>query len=275
VTTILSLDLETVGDADAGRRVFGLEGSDAEVRAAMRAKRLEDTDGRSDFHKPGFWQVAAVGLVRINVETMQVHATADAGTSERSLIALADLWIEKPPRPTLVTWNGNSFDLSVLRYRALLRGLPLRGLYGPPNQRRFDSFLYRYGDAHVDLMDELAGHGASKALSLMECGRLCGLPVKTAADGSRVEELYEAGEWPQMKDYVLEDSLDTVLLFLRFEVSRGRISRTQFEGLVAAVGIACPPGNLLVRQACERWARIQAPAPVTPQPEFALSGGVS
>ena len=60
------------------------------------------------------WEVAAVGAPNIGER------------SEREIISalvnrIADL------SPQLVTFNGASFDLPVLRYRAMVCGSPLRG----------------------------------------------------------------------------------------------------------------------------------------------------
>src|SRR6185312_8882417 len=67
--------------------------------------------------------------------------------SEKELIAafvdrIAEL------KPQLVTFNGSSFDLSVLRYRAMVNGVSAPGLA---------SRLYfnRYTEDHVDLCDVL------------------------------------------------------------------------------------------------------------------------
>jgi predicted PolB exonuclease-like 3'-5' exonuclease len=48
-----------------------------------------------------------------------------------------------------VTFNGNSFDLPVLRYRAMIHGVPAPGLAAR-------SYFYRYTEDAVDLCDILS-----------------------------------------------------------------------------------------------------------------------
>jgi 3'-5' exonuclease len=48
-----------------------------------------------------------------------------------------------------VTFNGNSFDLPVLRYRAMIHGVPAPGLAARP-------YFYRYTEDAVDLCDILS-----------------------------------------------------------------------------------------------------------------------
>lgn len=256
---LLALDLECVADADAGRRVFGLTGSDADIRSAMRAKRLEDTEGRSDFVKPAFWQIVAVGMVGLDTTSGAARMHSEAGTTETLALTLVNRWLAKQPR--LVTWSGNGFDLAVLRYRAMLHGVSLDGLYGPAGQKSFDSYLYRYGESHIDLMDVLTGYGASTSLKLAEAARLLGLPAKTVTDGSGVEELVEAQDWPSLKTYVLEDALITALLYLRWELTRGRLVQGQFNAALDSFLEAVGPDQFAVRVAIDAWRFGSVPVP--------------
>jgi hypothetical protein len=49
-------------------------------------------------------------------------------------------------RPQLVTFNGNSFDLPVLRYRAMVHGVSAPGLSARP-------YFHRYSEDAIDLCD--------------------------------------------------------------------------------------------------------------------------
>ena len=58
-------------------------------------------------------------------------------------------------KPRLVTYNGRSFDLPVLRYRAMLHGVSAPWLY--QSGGRYNSYLYWYDTKwHCDLMDVLS-----------------------------------------------------------------------------------------------------------------------
>jgi 3'-5' exonuclease len=61
--------------------------------------------------------------------------------------------------PQLVTFNGNSFDLPVLRYRAMVHGVSAPGLSTRP-------YFHRYSEDAIDLCDALS--------SFSPGGKACG-----------------------------------------------------------------------------------------------------
>lgn len=230
---ILALDLETVPDAELGRRMWGLDGDDATVARAMIAHRREETDGRTDFLKPHMHRVVAVGVVWISLRPLRVRLSGHAGMDEEGMLAELLGWIGAMGRPQLVSWNGSSFDLPVLRYRALRHGLDTSVLHGQADERQWESYWYRYGERHVDIMDVLAGYGASTRLSLEEGAGLVGLPGKTVAEGSEVLDLFFAGDRATLATYVQHDAFTTALIFLRWQWSRGRIRGQIFDAVLA------------------------------------------
>jgi predicted PolB exonuclease-like 3'-5' exonuclease len=217
MTVVLAFDFETAPDTDAGRRLHGLTGSDADV---------------------------ALG------PSPEASLRSWAGDDERDLLARFLDRLRR--RPQLVSWNGSGFDLPVIRYRALLHGLAAGSLYGPAEQRQWESYAYRYGEAHVDLMDVLAGFGASPSQGLDEMARLAGLPGKTVASGDEVATLVFAGHWSRIERYVGLDAAQTLLLFLRWQAGRGRIgAATYVEALKALrAGLSHDP---TMDRAIEAW----------------------
>ena len=251
MTFVLAFDLETTPDPQAGRTVWGLQGDDQAVAEAMLVRREQETNGRTSFLKPAYHRVVAVGAVAIMLDpSIEVRITTCAGEAEPALLASFLGWIRT--RPQLVSGNGNGFDLPVIRYRALLHGLAAEALYGPENQRQWDAYAYRYGEAHVDLMDVLAGYGASSTHTLDEVARLAGLPGKTIATGDQVAGLAFAGDWNCIEAYVGSDAIQTALLFLRWELSRGRIARTAYLSVLAALQDKLADDSVL-EEAIERW----------------------
>jgi len=92
--------------------------------------------------------------------------------------------------PVLARFNCGSFDLPILRYRALAHGAPVPALFA--NSGR--DYRYRFGRDHIDLCDMLAGFGASARPSLGEMAALLGIPAKLGGmDGTQVEALARAG----------------------------------------------------------------------------------
>jgi 3'-5' exonuclease len=82
------------------------------------------------------WAVDAVGAPHVGERT------------EKQLItAFCDKIAELSPQ--LVTFNGNCFDLPVLRYRAMVHGVSAPGLSTRP-------YFHRYTEDAVDLCDALS-----------------------------------------------------------------------------------------------------------------------
>ena len=116
-------DLETVPDLEGFAAANGHDGkSDDEIRAAMGDKFPKHIYhsiiciGALVAHRENdHWRTAALGVPHIGER------------SEKELIAsfvarIAEL------TPQLVTFNGTSFDLPVLRYRAMVNGVAAPGL---------------------------------------------------------------------------------------------------------------------------------------------------
>lgn len=217
----LALDLEAVLDADLGRRAYGLTGTDREVRAALRARHREKTQGRSDFPPPLWWRVVAVGLATYDPETGGTKAAARASADESDLIRWALSALRSQPR--LLSFNGRGFDLPVLMHRAMAHALPAEALFGSRAAKQWDTYGYRFGGPHLDVMDRLTGYGAGGAAGLHELAVACGLPGKGAVTGADVEDLFEADAWDAIKCYVKDDVQQTLDLGLRLARVMGEL----------------------------------------------------
>jgi 3'-5' exonuclease len=90
--------------------------------------------------------------------------------------------------PRLVTFNGDSFDLPVLRYRAMVHGVSAPGLSARP-------YFHRYTDDAVDLCDVFSSFSPQGKATLHEISRVMGLPGKPKGfDGGEVEALLPRGQ---------------------------------------------------------------------------------
>lgn len=223
---LAAFDIESVPDADAGRRILALEGDDATVMEAMRCWRSEASDGRTDFLQPPLHRIVAVSVAWLDPETgvFKLGSFGQTCADETQQIEQFFDVLAKPKRaPRLITWNGNAFDLPVLRYRAMLHGIAAPFFYRTDGEWKYNNYHGRYHDMHVDLMDVLAGYGASDRLGLDLFARLQGLPGKTVTHGADVHLHVLAGEDEVVREYCELDALNTLLLYLVWQLHRGRL----------------------------------------------------
>jgi len=229
---VAAFDIETIPDVEAGRRLSGFEGSLQDVADRMQAQRLADTDGRTDFLKSPYHRIVTISVAWLDLEAgkFKLDSLGDDPLDEGALLAafFRILALGGGRRPVLVSWNGSGFDLPVMKYRALLHGIDASAYYGPPGQRAFEAYDYRFGEHHIDLMDALSGFGASDRMGLDAFQRLAGLPGKTVTEGHRVYQHIARGEWDVVTTYCELDALGTLLLYLLWQHSRRRLGAGGF-----------------------------------------------
>lgn len=137
-------------------------------------------------------------------------------------------------QPTLVSFNGRGYDLPLLELAAFRYGISVPTWFNV-DDRSFEQARNRYNvAAHLDLCDLLTNYGAmrlSGGLNLL--ANLIGKPGKVGIDGSKVQDMYDAGQAQQINDYCRCDVLDTYFVFLRTRVLLGKMKLDEEQRLVA------------------------------------------
>src|SRR5688500_9466765 len=227
---VFVFDIETVPDVELGRRVYGLHDlSDKQVGYVMQAKRREESG--SEFLSLEQQRVVAISVAMRQRDSFRVWSLGEPGAPEAELIQRFFDGIEKYT-PDLVSWNGGGFDLPVLHYRALRHGIvaPRYWEAGDEDQAfRYNNYLNRYHYRHLDLMDVLSSFQSRARISLQAAAMLLGLPGKLGMSGDKVWDAYLDGQIQTIRDYCETDVLNTFLVYLRFELMRGRLSRQEFD----------------------------------------------
>lgn len=224
-------DIETVPDVELGRRMLDRpDDDDATVAEAMLAKRREETGG-SDFLPFEMHRIVAISAALRTREQFNVWSLGEPDSSEAELVTRFFAGIDKF-RPTLVSWNGGGFDLPVLQYRALKHGVvaPRYWDTGDLDQSsRYSHYLGRYHWKHIDLMDVLALYQGRGRAKLEHVAMLLGLPGKLGMSGDQVWPQFRDGRIADIRAYCETDVFNTYLVFLRFELIRGRLSEPDYE----------------------------------------------
>lgn len=222
----LIFDIETVPDVELGRRLFGLQGlSDESVAKAMFAHRRQES-GR-DFLPLEQHRVVAIACALRSGEELRLWSLGTAASPEAELLERFFDGIEKYS-PDLVSWNGAGFDLPVLHYRALASGVQAARYWETGRNDgafRQNNYLSRFHWRHLDLMDVLSGFQMRGRASLADVALLLRLPGKLGFSGAQVWEQYLAGNALGVRRYCETDVLNTYLIYLRFELMRGQLSR--------------------------------------------------
>ncbi len=216
--SVIVWDLETVPDLGAAARMYGIDPGD---EAATREKL------GSGFPKHPLHRIACIGALVAKREEPGWRVTAIGAPHieerpEPELIASFVGRIDEL-RPQLVTFNGNGFDLPVLRYRAMINRVPAPGL-----QAR--GYFNRYSNDAIDLCDVLGSFGASGKMKLDELSRILGLAGKPdGIDGGKVDALVAAGKIDEVARYCETDIVNTYRLWLIYELFRGAITPAELH----------------------------------------------
>ena len=181
-SNVIVWDLETTPNLPAAARALGLsERPEDEIREELGEK----------FPKLPLHKIVCIGaLIASRVgEGWQVDALGAPHLGQRTEGDLIRDFVSRIEslRPQLVTFNGSSFDLPVLRYRAMINRIAASGLSARP-------YFHRHYDDAIDLCDVLGSFQSQARTKLDELAKVLDLDGKpTGIKGGNVEEMVAAG----------------------------------------------------------------------------------
>jgi predicted PolB exonuclease-like 3'-5' exonuclease len=238
VWPVLVFDIETIPDIDGLRLLnpAGLGLTDAQVHTAWLQER--QAKGQSDFLPLYLQRVLVISCVFRNSEGLRIHSFTDRdGASEGKVVQTFFNAIEKHA-PQLVSWNGSGFDLPVLHYRGLRHGVVADKYWDMGDDDRefkWNNYIARYHQRHLDLMDLLAMYTAKNNAPLDALAKLCGFPGKLGMDGSQVYAQYMAGQTDVIQNYCETDVMNTYLMYCRYQKMRGGFTEKEYDAEIEFV----------------------------------------
>ena len=227
---VLVFDIETIPDLDGGRRIYDLDGlSDKDTASALLNLRRQENG--TEFLRLHLHRIVAISVVLRSTQGIKVWSLGDEDSTEKELIERFYDGIDRFT-PNLVSWNGGGFDLPVLHYRALKHGVQARRYWETGNEDtsfKWNNYLSRYHQRHLDLMDQLALFNARANAPLDQIATLLGFPGKMGMSGGKVFDAFQEGNLKGIRDYCETDVLNTWLVYLRFQLMRGELDPTGYE----------------------------------------------
>lgn len=218
-------DIETIPDVEAGRLLNDFKGlSDEDVVSAMEHLRVQQSG--TTFQPLYLHKVVAISAVFRHGDKVKVWSLGDADADEKEIVQRFFDGIERFA-PTIVSWNGSGFDLPVLHYRAMKNNVVAQKYWDTgeiDNQFKWNNYISRYHNRHIDLMDLLALYNPRANAPLDKIASMLGYPGKMGMSGAKVWETYNEGNLKAIRDYCETDVLNTYLVYLRFEVMRGNMT---------------------------------------------------
>jgi len=237
MTPILAFDIETVPDIAGIRRIHDVPPQLADVDVLTWYANYRRAHGGSDFAPLHLQRVVAIGCVLRESDSLAVWSLGDVRDPEEELIRRFFDGVERYT-PQLVSWNGGSFDLPVLQYRALVHGVGAARYWDwgdDDRDFRFNNYLARFHTRHLDLMDVLAMYQPRAYAGLDAMARLAGFPGKVGVGGAGVAAAVAAGRLAEVRNYCECDVMNTYLLYQRFRMMRGETDASEYSQEVALV----------------------------------------
>lgn len=233
----LIFDIEAIADGELVSRIRypGQNLSADDAVAKYRAELIADTG--KDVLPTTFMLPISVAIAKVDKQYQLLDlVTLDAPQYRPAVIAQL-FWQgwNHYQRPTLVSFNGRGYDLPVLELAAFRYGYSVPAWFNV-DARAYEQARNRYNaDAHLDLYDLFSNFGAGRMVGgLNLLANLIGKPGKTGVDGSKVQDMYYAGQANAINDYCRCDVLDTYFVFLRSRVLLGKLTLENEHKLVLA-----------------------------------------
>lgn len=232
----LVFDVESVAEGELVSRLHYAGQSLAPQEAVRRYRDELMAKYESDFIPYTFQKPVSIAVAKLGADFRLDDLVVLDEPLFRPHIITEHFWRgwEKYGRPTLVSFNGRSFDVPLLELAAFRFGLNLAGWFDS-RAKTFDQPRNRYNTtAHLDLCEVLTNYGCTRFTGgLNLAANLLGKPGKMDVQGDMVQDMYDAGRLAEINDYCRCDVLDTYFVFLRTRVLCGELALDAEQEIIA------------------------------------------
>jgi len=236
----LIVDIQTMPDAEAARRLLGHpEWSDSQAKEALEDYFSEKKDSHSNFLRQPFHQVVAISYAHLMYDRDEhgaqwaLRRIASGGTVESFEKELLEGFFHliDTRAPRLVTFNGRSFALSVLKYRAMAHGLSCPRWFSEGD--RWHGYDTRFSSVyHVDMLEVLSDYGASVRCSLFEIAAALDVP---SIEPETTNSTFESSDVAMLRHDGENRVCSILLLFLRWQYFQGAMDHAAYQHLIQSI----------------------------------------
>lgn len=228
-------DIETIPDTDV---LYNLTGSET-VDVIEKRKELEEysylISNGNPFPRQLFHKVISVSILIADIKHVdgyeyynieKIGTISSINNTEKEIVDKFFKYISNHI-PRLVDYNGKTFDLPVMKYRAMKYNISIENLFKSGD--KWNNYNQKYSlDWHCDLLDALSDFGSSARCKMNEVCAILGIPGKIGIDGSKVATMYDNGLLKDIDNYCETDVLNTYLIYLNYALLTGKINNDGF-----------------------------------------------
>ena len=257
---VLVFNIETIPDIEGGQLINSLQGLDDKSTAKALFHLRKQQSGSSEL--PLYLQrITSISVIYRGMSDdmgheVSVKSLGDENSTEAELLKLFFEKIEERT-PTIVSWNGSSFDLPVIHYRALKNKVSAPGYWekgSNNNSFRDDNYLSRYHDRHTDLMDVLSSYNESAGAPLNDIALMLGFPGNQTMDTAQVWNEFMQGNMKTIRNYGEIVVINNYLIYLRFQLIRGEINEEELDQELALLRETLSHSNQLhLQEFSQAW----------------------
>ncbi|MDR2777402.1 MAG: 3'-5' exonuclease [Rickettsiales bacterium] len=236
---LLVFDIETIPDTSVLVTLTGSETADpVEMRKELEQYHMA-VSGGNPFPRQPFHRIVSIAMLVADISrdngyeyyrNVRVSSLSSLRNTEKQLVEKFFNYVcEHLPR--LVSYNGKTFDLPVLKYRAMKHAVAAEKLFKSGD--RWNSYANRYSiNWHCDLLESLSDFGMSARCRMAEVCSILGIPGKiNGMDGSRVADMFDSERLEDIDNYCEMDVLSTYLLYLSQALLRGIVTMDGFYSM--------------------------------------------
>lgn len=245
---ILVFDIETVKDTSFIDSLLDKTfSSDEERQKAISEYTNPKREDGKDFDKHIFHKVVCVSFLLLKVEYAKNDSFQENSKENYKIVklesySLKDFSEEEIIRKfwdnfnkttlRLVSFNGRSFDIAVLKYRAMKYNISTECYFAFGG--KWENYHGRYAcisfrdnlSYHFDILEAITEFGSSSKVKLQEIAAMLGIPAKLGNDeGGNVQKLFNENKLDDIIDYCETDVLATYLVYLKFLIINGKIDK--------------------------------------------------